>query len=501
MNLSPPPPVVGAPHYARRWQALIVLLAGGFMNIIDISVVNVALPPLQAAFEATGSQIEWVAAAYVLAFALGLLPLGRLGDRVGRKRMFLIGIAAFTVFSAMCGLATSIGMLIVARVLQGLSAAMITPQVMATVQVIFPPAERIRAFSYFGLTAGLASITGPLVGGLLIGADLAGLGWRWIFLINIPVGILVIAAGRAVLPDIAGHAGVRNDWAGIGLAALAVFCLIFPLVEGHSLGWPAWAFAMMAGALPAAALFVVHERRRGRAGRSQLMPLELLGDPNFGLGAIMLMLIFAGSMGGFLPITLFLQQGFDFTPLAAGLTTAPFAVGVLAGSQLLRLFGDGWPRARVAIGAACYCAGMLVLAVIVSAVGDAVSPLAFIGPLFAAGIGMNFCIASIMRTALAHVPPRDAGSGSGLLQTFQNLGTAFGIAIAGQIFFSTLATLMAAGSARHPAYVAALEAAFIFNISAFAVVALLALMIRPPVGGGRPHGQADAQSAPVPAEA
>lgn len=481
--------------YPRRWLALLILLAGGFMNIVDISVVNVALPPLQTAFGSTSSEIEWVAAAYILAFALGLLPLGRLGDRIGRKRMFLTGIVAFTAFSALCGLATTIDMLIVSRALQGLAAATIMPQILASVQVIFPQRERMLAFSYFGLSAGLASIAGPLLGGLLIGANLFDLGWRWIFLINIPIGILVVWAGRSIIPDIAGHANVRNDWGGMAIAALAVFCLSYPLVEGHSLGWPDWTFAMMAGAVPLAIVFALYERFRDRNGKSQLMPLGLLADPNFGISLAILLTLFAGAMGGFLPITLFLQQGFDFTPLRAGLTTAPFAVGVLAGSQIMRVTNQRWPRGHVVLGAIAYCTGMLILRQIVLGTDDVIDPIVFGAPLLVSGIGMNFTIASVMRMAMVNVPHHDAGSASGTLQTFQNLGSAFGIAIAGQIFFSTLATQAGAGVARHPAFIAALEASFFFNISAFVLVGVLAIFLRPPPRpdrGDEPAAQAAA---------
>ncbi|MEC9344471.1 MAG: MFS transporter, partial [Pseudomonadota bacterium] len=256
--------------HPRRWAALVLLLSGGFMNIMDVTIVNVALPSLQDVFDANSSQIEWVAAAYILPFALFLLPFGRLGDRIGRKNMFLIGIASFTVFSALCGLANSIETLIVARALQGVSSAMLMPQVLATVQVLFAPHERAHAFSYFGLSAGLASITGPLIGGLLIGADLFGMGWRWIFLVNVPFGMAVIVIGRRLIPDIAGHAGIRNDWGGITLAALVVFSLSLPLIEGHSLGWPSWTFAMMACAVPLGAGFLIYERWRARKGASQL---------------------------------------------------------------------------------------------------------------------------------------------------------------------------------------------------------------------------------------
>jgi len=479
-------PLAPTEAYPQRWSAFLILLAGGFMNVMDISVVNVALPQLQAAFNATSSQIEWVAAAYVLTFALGLLPLGRLGDRIGRKKMFLWGIAAFTFFSLACGMAPSMAALIGFRALQGLASAMIMPQILASVQVIFPPAERLNAFSFFGLSAGLASIAGPVLGGLLIGANLFDLGWRWIFLINVPVGVAVIIWGLRLIPAIPGHPDVRNDWGGIVIAAAAVFCLSFPMVEGHSLGWPAWTFVMMAAAAPLALVFVAYEKRRERAGLSQLLPLSLLSGSNFAIGTVMIMLVFAGAMGGFLPITLFLQQGFGFSALKAGLTTAPFAVGVLVGSQVLRLMGPRWVRQRVMFGALAYSGGMLALRHILGGIGDTIHPLTIAGPMFLSGIGMNLCIATIMRTALADVPARDAGSGSGALQTFQNLGSAFGIALAGQIFFATLKTGFSAGAAHHPAYVTAIEAALLFNIGSFLAVAVLALLVRtPPAEPGR----------------
>src|SRR4051794_20544284 len=201
--------------YPRRWAALVTLLIGGFMNLIDITIVNVALPRLQAGLGATSTDIQWVVAAYILAFGLGVLPFGRLGDIVGRKRMFLIGVALFTVFSAVCGLAPTIVALIGARVLQGLASAMMMPQILAIAQVIFPPKERGFAFSLFGLSAGLASVAGPLAGGLLIGADLFGLDWRPIFLVNIPVGILALAAGRALVPELPPHPGLTVDFGGV----------------------------------------------------------------------------------------------------------------------------------------------------------------------------------------------------------------------------------------------------------------------------------------------
>lgn len=468
-------------QYPRRWAALFTLLAAAFMNMIDVSIVNVALPRLQDGLGATSSQIEWVVAGYVLAFALALLPFGRLGDRIGRKPMFMAGVAGFTLFSTLCGLAPSAGILIVSRVLQGFTAAMMMPQVLAIAQVMFEPRERAFAFSFFGLTAGLGSVTGPLVGGLLIGADFYGLDWRPIFLVNIPVGIGILIAARILVPATEAHPNLRNDWGGMALAGLAILFVIFPLIEGHTLGWPAWTFVMMAAGVLAAGLFAFYERHRARRDLSQLLPHSLLVNGNFLLGGAMVLIFFSGSMGVFLFLTIFLQQGFGFTPLQAGLTIMPFPIGVLLTSLANGRIGARWPRQRVAIGSLILLAGMLYLRLTVGAVGDEVDHWLFVPPLLMSGIGMGLSIAPLMQTALSSVPPRDAGSGSGALQSVQQLGAAFGIAIAGQIFFSTLAGNVAHGATPHAAFVSGLSASLIYSLAAFLAVAVLVSFLKPPV--------------------
>ena len=239
-----------------------VLLIAGFMNLIDVTIVNVALPSLQAAFDATGSEIEWVVAAYILTFALCLLPAGRLGDIFGRRKLFLAGIVTFTLGSLACGVAGSIDALVASRVLQAVGGAMMVPQTLAIVPVLFAPHERGAPFALFGLTAGFATVTGPVLGGVLIGADLFGLGWRPIFLVNIPVGVLAVLAALRWVPGVGGTPGLGIDWVGVGLAALTLLLLVFPLIEGRQLGWPTWCFAMMACAVPAGFAFVAWQRRQ-----------------------------------------------------------------------------------------------------------------------------------------------------------------------------------------------------------------------------------------------
>lgn len=490
-----------ADYPQRRWLALFILLLAGFMNLIDVTIVNVALPRLQASFGATSSQIEWVVAAYVLAFALGLLPFGRLGDTVGRKRMFLLGVALFTLFSGLCGVAPDMTALIGARALQGLSGAMMMPQVLAIVQVIFPPAERGLAFSFFGLSAGLASVAGPLAGGLLIDADLFGLDWRPIFLVNLPVGLLTIVAGWAFIPAYPGNRELRHDPVGVVVAGASVFLLVFPLIEGRGFGWPLWAFGMAAAAVAGFLLFFLLERSRGRRGLTQLLPASLMSNGSFLLGSLMTMTFFSGVAGFFLVLAVFLQTGFGFSPLQSGLTTVPFPAGVLAASLVSGRLRGRWQRARIAAGAGALVAGMLLLSQVVAGIGDAVDHWLFVLPLAISGFGMGVAISSLFQTVLASVPPADAGAGSGALQSFQQIGSALGIAITGEIFFSGLQSSLARGGMPHPAFVDSLGRALVYEMAAFGFVALLVLFLKVPPQAMRARGEAGPERAPVPVEA
>ena len=473
--------------YPRRWLALFVLLLASLMNLIDVTIVNVALPRLQESLDATSTEIEWVVAAYVLAFALGLLPFGRLGDTIGRKSMFQAGVVLFTLFSAACGLAPTMQTLILARVFQGLAGAMMMPQVLAIAQVMFPPRERGVAFSLFGLTAGLASVAGPLTGGLLIGADIHGLDWRPIFLVNIPFGVGTVVAAAILVPHTPANPALRHDIGGILLAALTVFLLVFPLIEGHSLGWPLWTFAMLGLSAVSAFAFHKHEARRARASLSQLLPVSLLHNGSFLLGMTMVTVFFSGVAGFFIVLAVFLQTGFGLSPLESGLTTVPFPIGVLLASIASGRFAGRWPRARIAGGAGALILGMVILFFVVAAVGEAVDHWQFVLPLLVCGFGLGTAISSLFQTVLAHVPPQDAGSGSGAMQSFQQIGGAIGIAITGQIFFSSLAMRLGTGVAANEAYVDSFGNALVFEIAAFAAVILLLFFLKPAQDQGA-HG-------------
>lgn len=484
----------------RRWVALAVLLIANFMNLMDVTIVNVALPSLRENLNADASQIEWVIAAYVLSFALGLLPFGRLGDIVGRTNMFLAGVAAFSLASAFCGLAPSIEWLIAARVLQGFAGAMMTPQVLAIATVTFPPEERGQSFSLFGLSAGLAAVAGPIIGGLLIGANLGGLDWRPIFLVNVPVGILAVVLGWFIIPRPPGHPDLKNDYVGILLFGASIVGLVFPIIEGRSYGWPAWTWGMMLSAAVGLGLFVLWERSREAANQPQLLNYSLLTNPQFLLGSAVLTVFSSGIPGFFMVISLLLQAGFGFTPLESGLTNTPFSVGVLVVSLIAGRFGQSYLRTRAAVSALLLTGGMVWLHFIIAGIGDTIDHWTFLPPLFMAGVGLGLGFSSLFQLVLATVPPRDAGAGAGSLQAVQQVGGAIGVALIGQIFFSMLEGARDWGAtSMHEAFTVSAATATWYQIASFGLVFLLVFLIRGRSASGQ--GGAPAGAPPVLAEA
>ncbi|PWW01649.1 EmrB/QacA subfamily drug resistance transporter [Hoeflea marina] len=462
-----------------------ILLLAGFMNLIDVTIVNVALPSMQSGLAATSSGIEWVVAAYICAFAIGLLPFGRLGDMLGRRNVFLAGIACFSIASALCGMAPTIETLVPARVLQGVSGAMMTPQTLAIAQVIFPIHERAMAFSLFGLTAGLASVAGPLVGGLLIEADLFGLGWRPIFLVNVPVGIFAIIAGLRFIPSMAGNRAIGIDRVGIAIAAATLLLVIFPLVEGRNFDWPLWCFLLMLLSVPMAYGFVRWQGRQARRGRPQLLPVSLLSNRQFLGGTVLVALFFSGVPGFFMVLAVFLQSGFGLDPLHSGLTTMPFPAGVLLASLVSGRLGARFPRQRIFLGSLMLVIGLLWLKALAATIGNAFHSTDFLPPLALAGLGLGTAVSPLFQSVLSSVQGRDAGSASGGVQSFQQVGAALGVAVMGQIFFSRLP--QGAGDP-HPAFVQALEAAMIYGCITFALVGVFGLLIKPPRHSGEPSG-------------
>src|SRR5580704_14827230 len=409
------PPATASQADPRRWLTLVILLLAGFMNLLDVSIVNIAIPSIQRDLHASYADVQWALAGYTLAYALVLITGGRLGDTFGRKRLFLIGVAGFTIMSALCGVATSPGMLIACRVVQGAMGGIMVPQVLAVIQVIFPARERIKALAGFGVTAGLGTVIGPLLGGLLIQHNLFGWDWRPIFLINVPVGIIAFVASAYLVRESKAASPPKLDPVGVALISAALLLLLYPLVQGRQLGWPAWTFVSMALSVPVFAAFVWYERIKTRRDGSPLVRLSLFRDRAFSAGMAVALTFFLGIASFGLVLTLFLQLGLGFTPLHAGLTFLPFSTGALLTA-----------------------AGMASLIGIVHHFGAAVTTWDLVPGLAAAGLGLGAVIAPLADIVLAHVPQRDAGSASGVFNTGLQLGNSIGIALIGVIFFGML---------------------------------------------------------------
>jgi len=433
-----PPAGAGEGADPRRWLTLIILLLAAFMNLLDVSIVNIAIPSIQRDLHATYADVQWALAGYTLAYALVLITGGRLGDIFGRKRLFLIGVTGFTVMSALCGAAQGPGMLIACRVVQGAMGAIMVPQVLAVIQVIFPPAERIKALAGFGVTAGLGTVSGPLIGGLLIQSNLLGLTWRPIFLINVPVGILAVAASAVLVRESRAPRPPKLDPVGVGLVSAALLLLLYPLVEGRQLGWPAWTFASMAAAAPVLAAFIGYERLKARRDGSPLVHVSLFRERGFSAGMAIALAFFLGIASFGLVLTLFLQLGLGFTPLHAGLTFLPFSAGLLVSSGAAARLAPRFGRGVTMAGALVIAAGMAGLIAIVRHYGAGVTTWELTPGLVAAGLGLGAVIAPLADIVLARVPKQEAGSASGVFNTGLQLGNSIGIAVIGVIFFGML---------------------------------------------------------------
>ncbi|MFD6219326.1 MFS transporter [Nocardia asteroides] len=423
----------------RRWIAFAVILAAGFMDLLDVTIVNVAVPSIQNDLRAEYSQIEWIIAAYVLAFAAVLITGGRLGDIYGRKRVFLVGMAGFTLASAACGLATDPNMLIAARFAQGAMGGLMVPQILAIIQTTFPKEERAKAIAVYSGVGGSASAVGLALGGILVQADLFGLGWRPIFLVNIPVGIVAFVAAYFVMSDSKSPAAPRLDPVGMVLAVAAVLLLVFPLAEGRRLGWPAWIFAMMTAAAAVFAVFLVYERGLARAGKSPLVDLDLFRSRPFAVGLGSWLLFWLGMGGFFLVWTLFMQAGLGWTPMRAGLTAVFFAVGAGVGAGVsVGVLAARFGRRVLIAGALVNAAGFALYGAMAVRYGSEFTSWQMVLPLLVTGAGFGMVVAPTIDLLLGQVPLREAGSASGLLNTGQQLGTALGVALVGVLFFAAL---------------------------------------------------------------
>ena len=424
----------------RRWIALAIVLSAGFMVLLDTSIVNVAIPSIRNNLGASYAEIQWVLAGYTLAYALLLITGGRLGDLYGRKRLFMIGMAGFTLASALCGLAPSSAVLVGSRVVQGVMAALMFPQALSVIQVSFPPRERGAALGIFGAIVGLATIMGPLAGGLIIGSNTTGDAWRFVFLVNVPIGVISMTAAAWLMRESRATQASRLDLVGVAIASLGLFMLVFPLVEGRDADWAPWTYISMASGAAVLTAFVLYELGISRRGQSPLVQLRMFGDRAFSVGSVIAVVFFAGLPAFAFTFSLMLQAGLGFTALHAGLTFVPFSIGTALGSAFSIRLAPRLGKGILLLGSALLSTGMLSIIGILHAAGGSVTSFQLAPALFASGLGLGSVIAPLTNIILAGVRGADAGSASGVLTTVMQVGGAFGVAVMGVIFFNLIGT-------------------------------------------------------------
>jgi EmrB/QacA subfamily drug resistance transporter len=434
--------------YPRRWLAAVVMIGAAMMDLIDLTVVNVALPTIRRDLGATGTQLEWVVSAYMLAFAATLIVAGSFGDLVGRRRIFLGGIVAFGLASLAAGVAQSPGELIGARVVQGAAAAAMIPQLLGTFRAIFSGEERGKAFGMYGAILGFASALGLVLGGVLTDADIFGWGWRTVFFINLPIALVSLIAARSVVPETHDPDARRPDLLGAALLVGAIVAVAYPLLEGRSLGWPAWNFALLAAGLAALVALGAVEGRRQHARVAPVLRTRLLRIPAFSVGLVVQLAFSAGLQGFFLIFAIWIQAGMGFSPLGAGLTALAFSVGSFVLAPMSVPLAERYGRLVLAAGGALMGLGVLGVALGAGEVGAGSDPWPVVPGLVVAGVGLSLLIIPLVNVVLAAVPHGVAGGAGGIFSTAQQLGGALGVAVVGSVFFSLLETQSFTGSLR-----------------------------------------------------
>jgi EmrB/QacA subfamily drug resistance transporter len=410
-------------------------MIGTFMFVLDFFIVNVALPVIQQGLGAGESAIEWIVAGYAISTAVLLVTGGRLGDLFGRRRVFVIGLAVFVLTSAACALAPNPAVLVTARVLQGVGAALMAPNILSILGVLYTGPDRVRAISVYGMVMGLAATCGQLIGGVLIRTDVAGLGWRAIFWINVPLGVAAMVASPRLIPESRAARGSRLDLAGVVLITAALVAVVLPLVDGRQEGWPAWSWLALAASVPLGVAFVLHQRRQASRGGMPLLDPRVFAAWPLRAGLITQTAFWCQQAASYLVLGLFLQQGRGLSPLAAGGVFTFLAVGYLITSFQAPALTMRFGRNVIAAGA------------VLAAIGDAGlylatdhgGSVAWIFPgLILLGAGQGLCITPLTTTVLSHADPATAGSVSGALSTAQQVGNSIGVAVTGVLFFGAL---------------------------------------------------------------
>jgi len=421
-----------------RGVATTVLMVATFMDLMDSTITNVALPTIGKNLGATPEQLEWTVAGYVIAFATLLITGGRLGDIFGHRRIFVIGIVGFTLASLGATLSQTGDLLVAARVLQGGFAGIMMPQVLSSVQVMFSPEERAPVLGIIGSLSALGAVGGLILGGWLVTADLLGMGWRSIFLVNVPIGVALVVAALLFVPRSRSEHPLRPDLVGVVLGGVGVFLVVFPLTDGRAAGWAWWIWAMLITSPFVIAAFVWQQGRMLKAHKAPLLPLPLFRDRGFASGQLVQVLSSIGNGGYVLILLYYVQSALGFTALAAGLTLLPFALGSMAAAPLAIFATKRLGKWAVLLGGIVQAAALTWVMWTIWTAGAVLTGWDVTAPLTLVGAGMMTLIIPLTSITLESVPTPDAGAASGTLTTFGQIGMVLGVALAGSVFFGIL---------------------------------------------------------------
>jgi len=466
----PDPPAVVASR-----GTLLVVLTGVFMTTLDFFIVNVAIPSTQKDLNASAAAIQWFVAGFGLAYGVGLITGGRLGDLYGRRRMFSVGLILFTLASLACGVAPTAGFLVGARVAQGIAAALLAPQVLAILRTAFTGLAQAKAFSAYGLTMGLAAVFGQLIGGLLIQANIAGTSWRACFLINIPIGIIALLFVPKFVPESRAPGRPKFDLGGVVLITLALVATVLPLIQGRQQGWPMWTALCGIGAVLLFVLFGGYENMLARREGSPLVNLALFRERAFTVGLLAQLVFWMGQASFFLVFALYVQAGRGLDALGAGLIFVAIGVGYLVTSTNAHHLARKLGHQVLALGGVVMAVGLVLLEVTVSRIGVGGNIAWLIPGLVLDGAGMGMAVAPLAVTVLARVTPQHAGAASGVLATALQIGNALGVAIIGVIFYTTLGA-----APTHDSYSHAFTQSLLYSIGVGIALALLVQLLPRP---------------------
>lgn len=486
-----------APAVPRQsWLALVALLLGMFIALLDTTIVNVALPTIRTSLDASEATLSWIISGYALAFGLTLIPAGRIGDRIGHKWVYFTGVLLFTLASLACGVATSDVQLVVFRVVQGLAGGIFVPAVTAFIQLLFPGRSRGKAFAIMGAVIGVSSALGPIIGGLIIQAFGDENGWRLVFFVNLPFGVITLIAAAILLPkrdESIPRPDKGLDWFGLVLVSAAFVALLVPLIQGQDEGWPLWTYLTIAAGVVLLVAFALWEVRYTRTGRTPLVPPTLFSHPSFTGGVVLALVYFAAFTSIFFTISLLWQSGLGNSALASGAVAIPFAVGSIISSSQSNRIAQRLGRNVLVLGTALVTIGLgwMWIVLMTTEAADLTNWM-LLAPLLIAGLGNGFFIAPNVQFIVATVDPRDAGSASAVISAIQRIGSAVGIAIIGSVLFGSLpegrelATAAGRATGFTDASAAAMGVSAAFALLAFLLVFALPRRVDPRRGGGRP---------------